>query len=97
MARVAPAMAAGIVLGVLLTGCFTTSADFKNDAEDYIDSTVAEALEVDFTEVTCEDPGSQEVGTQFRCTATDTDGGQWEFLNTIDAENEYTVDLDRRP
>ena len=83
--------------GLTLAGCFTTSADFVNDAEEYIDTTVAIELGVDFATVECVDPESQAVDTRFVCTAIDTDGGTWTFDTTISAKNEFTVFLDRRP
>jgi hypothetical protein len=81
----------------VLTGCFTTSADFKSDAEDYIRDDVAPALEAEFTSVVCDEPPTQNVGTTFTCTATDASGGVWEFENSIDGKNQYTVDVTRQP
>ena len=82
---------------VVPTGCFTTSADFASDAEEYIADTVAQELGVEFDSVDCTAPESQDVGTRFECTAVDTDGGQWVFDNEITAKNEFTVNLDRSP
>jgi hypothetical protein len=95
--RVTTSSAAAMVLAALLSACFTTSADFKDNAEEYIRSSVAEALEVEFTEVTCESPPSQDVGTTFTCTARDAADQVWEFENTIDGDNEYSVEVTRRP
>lgn len=78
-------------------GCFTTSADFADDAEEYIADTVAEELGVVFDSVDCTEPESQDVGTRFECTAVDADGGTWVFDNEITAKNEFTVNVDRSP
>jgi hypothetical protein len=85
------------VAAVTLAGCFTTSADFVDDAEEYISTTVAIELGVEFTTVECTDPQSQAVGTRFVCTAIDSDDGTWTFDTKIDAKNEFTVTLDRSP
>ena len=82
---------------VALGGCFTTSADFADDAEEYIGSTVAIELGVSFESVECLPPESQDVGTVFECTAIDDDGGAWTFDTKITEKNEITVTLDRSP
>jgi hypothetical protein len=87
------AAAAGTILGA----CFTSTADFATDAEDFIAERVAPELDVDFVSVECDEPERQDVGTRFACTATDTDGDVWTFDNEITDENEFTVNLDRRP
>ena len=81
----------------MLAGCFTTTADFADDAEKYIATDVAERLEVTFDDVECVEPESQDVGVWFECTAVDTDGGTWVFDNQITAKNEFEVNVDRRP
>jgi hypothetical protein len=81
----------------LLTGCFTTSADYKRDAEKYVDSAVADVLEVDFVSVECEEPRTQDVGEHFPCNAVDSDGGEWVFDLEITGKHEFTVNLDRSP
>ena len=86
-----------VASALVLAGCFTTTADFKSDAESFIDGAVADELGVDFTAVNCDQPVGQDVGTRFTCTAIDTDGGTWEFDNLIDEPGEFTVDLSRRP
>ena len=87
------ALAAAVVLG----GCFTSTADFAADAEDFITETVAPELDVEFVSVDCDEPERQDIGTRFACTATDSSGGVWTFDNEITAENEFTVNVDRRP
>lgn len=85
------------VVAVLLAGCFTTAADYQRDAEAYIETDVAAALEVTFDDVACVRPENQDVGTRFSCSALDADGGVWEFDNVITAENEFEVNVSRRP
>jgi len=82
---------------VMLTGCFTTSADYQRDAEKYIDSDVADVVGAEFVSVACEEPRTQDVGEHFACSAVDGDGGDWVFDLVISAKNEFTVNLDRGP
>lgn len=88
---------AGAIAAVALGGCFTSTADFATDAEDYISETVAAQLDVDFVTVECDEPARQDVGTRFACTATDDQGGVWTFDNEITDDNEFTINVDRRP
>ena len=94
---IARRLTAAAGMAISLTGCFTTTADFKQDAENYISSEVSTAVGATFQAVTCEEPASQAVGTRFTCSAIDDNGGVWEFDNLIDAENEFTVNVSRRP
>jgi hypothetical protein len=80
-----------------LAGCFTSTADFKSDAETFIVDQVAPHVETTFTSVNCDEPLDQTVGTRFACQAVDADGGVWEFDNLIDADGEFTVNISRRP
>ena len=72
--------AAFVALAAGVTGCFTTAADFRNDAEDFIEQNdeLRAALfpETDdsITSATCAEPADQDEGTTFPCTATDTTG-----------------------
>lgn len=92
----ARALLAGLAT-VVLAGCFTTAADFKSDAEDFIRREVATELGVEFTSVTCVEPVNQDVGTRFACTAQDANGGNWEFDNEIYETNRFEVNVSRRP
>ncbi len=91
----------GLLLGLLgtigLTGCFTSTTDFKSDAERFITEEVAAQVDTTFTSVNCEAPLDQNVGTRFACQAIDGAGAFWEFDNLIDAEGEFTVNIARRP
>lgn len=89
-------------LAVLSTGCFTTSADFRTDAERYIrtNDRLREALLADgeiFTEVACDQPASRAVGETFPCRATDTTGAAWEFAVEITGTTDYQVTVSRAP
>ncbi len=84
---------------VTLAGCFTTSADYQRDAENFIldDESLGEALATEFTSANCEDPQSQEPGTTFICTAKDATDRDWEFEIEITSSNGYEVNVSRRP
>lgn len=98
-ARLLPAALPLLLASSLLSACFTTAADFKNDAEDFIEENVglSEALGVDFVLAACEEPTSQDVGTTFACTAQDDQNRTWEFVVEITDSNEYEVNLARQP
>lgn len=68
-------------LALTLTGCFTTTADYRQKAEEFIveDEDVAAKLAVTLVSATCEEPADQEVGTVFTCTAVDDNGETWGF------------------
>ena len=86
-----------------LAGCFTTAADFRTDAETFIedDDELRVALFPDsadrFTTATCAEPENQDEGTTFSCTATDTTGASWEFEIVITGSSRYDVNVTRRP
>ncbi len=68
-------------LALALSSCFTTTADYRQKAEEFIveDEDVAAELGVSLVSATCEEPADQEVGTVFACTAVDDTGGTWGF------------------
>lgn len=90
-------------LALLSAGCFTTAADFREDAEAFIESDEAlrEAAffetSASFVEATCTDPPNRDEGTTFPCTATDSNGDAWEFEIVITGSTEYEVVVTRRP
>jgi len=88
-----------VIAGVLLAGCFTSTADFQNDAEDFIleNEGLAEAVDTTFVTADCEEPVDQNAGTTFACDATDNDGDTWEFEIAILESNEYEVNVSRFP
>jgi hypothetical protein len=89
------------LLTIGVAGCFTTAADFGDDAETFIveNDELREALVPgsSFTTATCVDPENQDVGTTFVCTAIDGDGEVWEFEIVITGSSEYDVNVARRP
>jgi len=71
---------------IALGGCFTTSTDYQNHAEEFIltDEDLAAGLgtaddPLVFDSATCEKPADQKAGTTFPCTAIDENGAVWEF------------------
>jgi hypothetical protein len=95
--------AAIVALAAGGAGCFTTAADFRNDAEEFIEQNdeLRAALfpETDdrITSATCAEPANQDDGTTFACAATDTTGAEWEFEIVITGSSEYEVNVARRP
>jgi hypothetical protein len=91
------------VLTMGLAGCFTTTADFRNDAETFIEENdeLREALfsgsDTAFETATCVEPGNQDEGTTFPCTAIDSEGATWEFEIVITGSTEYEVNVARQP
>ena len=70
-----------------LAACSASETDFKKAAEDAIN----DADEVEFTDVSCEEPESTEVGTEFWCEAT-VEGVAYNLPATISGEKEVSVD-----
>jgi len=88
-----------VAASVLMSGCFTSTADFQNDAEDFIleNEGLATAVETTFVSADCEEPIDQNAGTTFTCSATDSDDNTWEFEIKILESNEYEVNVSRFP
>jgi hypothetical protein len=90
-------------LTVGLTSCFTTTADFRNDAETFIEENdelrdvLFPGSDTAFETATCVEPRNQDEGTTFPCTAIDTEGATWEFEIVITGSTEYDVNVARRP
>lgn len=89
---------------IALGGCFTTSTDYQNDAEDFIltDEDLAAGLgtaddPLVFDSATCEKPADQNAGTTFSCSAIDENGAVWEFSVEIGAGSTYDVTVARDP
>jgi hypothetical protein len=97
------ATVAMVALPIGMSACFTTAADFQDDAETFIveNDELREALlsEADarFVDATCDEPANQDEGTTFACTATDSNGATWEFEIEITSSSEYEVNLSRAP
>ncbi|MGB0113848.1 MAG: hypothetical protein WBP59_11555 [Ilumatobacteraceae bacterium] len=92
-----------VAITAALAGCFTTAADFRNNAEKFIldDDGLVAALFGDsgtaFETSTCAEPENQDVDTTFLCTGVDTEGRAWEFEVTITGKSDYEVIVSRRP
>jgi len=92
-----------LALGAVVAGCFTTAADFQNDAETFImeDEDLQAGLFADtgvtFVSASCAEPANQDADTTFPCTGTDSDGRVWEFEILITGKTGYTVNVTRRP
>jgi hypothetical protein len=90
-------------LGLLLSACFTTTADFRKDAETFIveNDELRTALfpdsDASFVTASCTEPADRDEGTTFGCTATDSNDDTWEFEVVITGSNEYEVNLSRAP
>lgn len=88
---------------ILLTGCFTTSADFRSDAESYLvenerlRSAIFADSDTTFTTATCEDPKNRDKGTRFSCSANDSTGATWGFEMVITGSSTYEASVSRRP
>ena len=89
--------------GLALSGCFTSTADFQNDAEKFIleDEGVRNGVfpddDIGFTSVACVKPENQNVGTKFMCDATAEDGQTWEFEVEILDSDEMSISVSGRP
>jgi hypothetical protein len=90
---------AAVVGAVALVGCFTTAADFRDEAESFIveDPSIAEGLGVAIASATCDEPVNQDVGTTFACTATDEAGDTWGFDVEIEESDRIGVSVTERP
>jgi hypothetical protein len=92
-----------IGLSGALSGCFTTTADFRNDAETFIvenpelRAALFPGTDATFSTATCAEPANQDEGTTFPCTAIDSNGDTWEFEIVISGSTEYDVNVARRP
>jgi hypothetical protein len=94
-----PSIAAVLALAVTAAGCFTTTADFRDDAEEFIrtNEELRTKAGTTFDRATCEEPPDRAVGTTFPCRAVDAEGRTWTFEIEILGDSEYRVDVDRRP
>ena len=83
---------ATLVLGVLLVACGADTADFKVSAERFIegDRMTTESGNT-FTDAVCQEPTSTDVGTTFRCVATDGEGTEWSFDVAIVDESNFQI------
>jgi hypothetical protein len=98
-ARVLGWIALPVTCTLALSACFTTTADFREEAEQFIveDPSIAESLDVAMTSATCEEPPDREAGTVFACTAIDANGDQWGFDVTIADSDSIELNVSARP
>lgn len=84
--------AAAAVLAVVgLSACSASETDFQEAAETAItDAADTEGVEV--TDVSCEEPGSTDVGTTFACSLT-VEGTTYTAPAEITSDDEVVVDL----
>ncbi len=81
--------------GALLAGCFTSTADFQRDAEDFIENNeeLSTALDLDFVTATCEEPPNRDPDTTFQCAGAASNGEVWGFEIVILDGDEYEVNV----
>ena len=84
---------------LVLSGCFTTAADFREEAETFIlqDESVADGVGVALVTATCDEPTDREVGTVFACTAVDENGDEWGFEVEIAESDRIELSVSERP
>jgi hypothetical protein len=92
-------IALALAFPLTLAGCFTTTADYRKKAEEFIveDEGVAAELGVSLVSATCVEPADQEVGTVFACTAVDDTGGAWGFDVEIAESDRIELTVSDRP
>ncbi|MEI8392373.1 MAG: hypothetical protein WCG40_07720 [Actinomycetes bacterium] len=82
----------GGVFFYLVTGCSTTTTNYKSEGEKFLESSdQARIAGYTFSNALCDKPQSTKVGTQYPCSATDNDGDSWEFIIEITGDRELTV------
>ena len=93
--------AVGLPISILaadavLSSCFTSTADFQNDAEDFIENDEGVAEEVggvDVVSAICEEPPNRDPDTTFACAGTTANDEVWGFEVVILDSNEYAVSI----
>jgi len=77
---------------LLIAGCSASKADFRREAEKYLESeALAEEAGYRFSGATCDEPSSTNEGSEFACSAVDNEGDSWEFVVQVTGEREITV------
>jgi hypothetical protein len=85
---------------LLLCGCFTSGADFRDDAERFIRDSEEMHAEIGvggFESAQCDGPETKAVGTTFSCTGVDDQGRTWEFAGEIVEGDQYVLTVSRAP
>ena len=81
-----------VVVPLAVSACSTSTADFRKEAEKFIESKdLADEAGYTFSNAVCDQPASTKVGDQFSCAATDNDGDDWTFIVEITGDRELTV------
>lgn len=76
----------------LLAACSNDGKDFKENAEDFIQSDEVESQAgTTFTDAACTEPAKVEAGETFTCTAVDATGVTWDFDLEVKSENSYEI------
>jgi hypothetical protein len=85
--------AAAVVAALVLAACSPDAADFKSEAEKYIESRgfSEDAGLLRYSDAECEEPESTDADTRYACTATAADGTQWRFTVEITGDSELKV------
>jgi hypothetical protein len=96
MRRLTAAAAAATTL--LLVACSPDTADYKEEAEKYIESRgfSEDAQMLRLADVECAEPESTAEDTRYTCTATSSDGIRWEFDVEIVGDADLRVMLPPR-
>jgi hypothetical protein len=91
MPRLAPVATAAAALA--LVACSADAEDFKETAEEYIESRgfSEEAGLLRLTEVECQEPDSTDQDTRYTCDAVAEDGSTWRFAVEIVGEADLKV------
>jgi hypothetical protein len=91
--------AAAVVAALVLAACSPDAADFKSQAEKYIESREfsEDAGLLRYSDAECEEPESTAEDTRYTCTATAPDGTQWRFNVEITGERELEVSPSPEP
>jgi hypothetical protein len=91
--------AAAVVAALVLAACSPDAADFKSEAEKYIESREfsEDAGLLRYSDAECEEPESTDEDTRYTCTATAEDDTQWRFDVLITGKSELRVLIPNGP
>jgi hypothetical protein len=81
-----------LALIAVAAACDAGAADFSEHASKHIMSpAVTDVAGIEFSDASCEDPASTDVGTVFTCTASGPNGESYSFDVEISAEDQILV------
>lgn len=77
----------------VLAACTTSTTDFRDQTEDFLneDGQVEDLVDGDVTEAECEEPLDTEVGSRYSCTAQVANAGTFTFEVEINAEDSFRI------